>query len=132
MKAARLLNDQMPDNFVKMLVDAAGNLQNKEILILGVTYRPQVKEIAYSGAFELQKILTTLGAQPKFHDPLITEVELMDLGLAPGEINDQTEIIIIHTDHKEYSELDFQNMPNLKFVVDGRGVLGQGFRVIRY
>ena len=86
---------------MKLLIESAGNLKGKEVLVLGVTYRPRVKEVAYSGAVELKKILLSLGAVPKFHDPLLNKSELVDLDLNPGEITDKTEIIILHTAHAE-------------------------------
>jgi nucleotide sugar dehydrogenase len=131
-KEARNFNDQMPGNFVKLLIESAGNLKGKEVLVLGVTYRPRVKEVAYSGAVELKKILLSLGAVPKFHDPLLNKSELVDLDLNPGEITDKTEIIILHTAHAEYAELNFSSLPSLKFFVDGRGIFGKGVRVLKF
>jgi nucleotide sugar dehydrogenase len=131
-KEARNFNDQMPGNFVKLLIESAGNLKGREVLVLGVTYRPRVKEVAYSGAVELNKILLSLGAVPRFHDPLLNKSELVDLDLNPGEITDETEIIILHTAHAEYAEFNFSSLTNLKFFVDGRGMMGKGVRVIKF
>lgn len=90
--------------------------------VLGVSYRPGVKEVAFSGAFRIQEILIAKGAKPKFFDSLYTDKELSDLGFEPtnGE-NSQMEVVIIHT-HDDQLILNLKNLfPNCRIVLDGRG-----------
>jgi nucleotide sugar dehydrogenase len=131
-REARRVNNNMPFHFIELLINSAGNLKGREVLILGVTYRPQVKETAYSGAFELNRILLSLGAIPKFHDSLLSEAEIRELQLESGELDNKTELVIIHTAHKEYIDFDFQSLSNLKFVVDGRGAMNEGLKVVKF
>jgi UDP-N-acetyl-D-mannosaminuronic acid dehydrogenase len=97
---------------------------------LGVTYRPNVKEVAFSGAFDIKNRLMELGAAPYFEDPLLSRGELLGLGLEPAEQISDFDFAIIHTAHHEYLKFDFSQYPSVKYVIDGRGILGQGLGLI--
>jgi nucleotide sugar dehydrogenase len=131
-KESRKINESMPAFFVKILLNAAGSLRDKKILILGATYRPGVKEVAYSGVFTLKEILIEHGALPFFLDPLLTEVELISMDLPPGNLDDEIDIVILHTGHESYNLSNLSQMKNLKFVIDGRNFFGRGFGLIAF
>ncbi len=130
-KEARVLNKNMPKFFVQRLIDKVGSISGKKVLVLGVSYRPGVKEVAFSGAYDLQKILLSLGASPYFQDPLFTPEEILKLGFEPGVLDADTELLIIHTAHQEFKHLNLSQYSNLKWIVDGRDVLGQGIGLIQ-
>jgi nucleotide sugar dehydrogenase len=129
---SRKLNESMPEFFVKILLNAAGSLRNKKILVLGATYRPGVKEVAYSGVFRLKELLIEHGALPFFSDPLLTEVELNTMELPPGSLDDEIDFVILHTGHESYNLSNFSKIKNLKFVIDGRNFFGKGYGLIDY
>ena len=131
-KESRKINESMPEFFVKILMDATGSLRDKKILVLGATYRPGVKELAYSGVFRLKELLIEYGALPFFLDPLLTEVELNAMELPPGDLDDQIDFVILHTGHESFNLLNLSKMKNLKFVIDGRNFFGKGFGMIDY
>jgi UDP-N-acetyl-D-mannosaminuronate dehydrogenase len=116
---ARKINASQP----RKVLDKIGNVKDKKCIVLGVSFRPQVKESAYSPAFTLVTELLQRGAKVTVHDPLYTDEEIRRLGLEPGEI-DGNEIIILNTAHDAYLNLDFQDLAKkgLKCVVDGRNV----------
>ena len=131
-RQARIVNKNMPKFFTQLLLDNVGEITGKQILVLGVTYRPNAKETAHSGAYDLQRILLSLGANPYFHDPLYSDSELRKLGFEPVNMKDDIEVIILHTDHEEFRKIDFKYYKKLRFVVDGRGLLGKGFGIINF
>lgn len=128
---ARSTNKNMPIYFVKLLLEKVNSLRGQKILVLGISYRPKVKEVAFSGAYDLKEVLISLGALPYFQDPLYTEKEILELGFDPGKLSNETELIIIHTAHEEYARIDFTRFPGLRFILDGRGILGRGIGVIK-
>jgi UDP-N-acetyl-D-mannosaminuronate dehydrogenase len=128
---ARSTNKNMPIYFVNSLLEKVNSLRGRKILVLGISYRPKVKEVAFSGAYDLKEILISLGALPYFQDPLYTEKEIFELGFDPGKLNNETELIIIHTAHEEYARIDFTKFPGLRYILDGRGILGRGIGVIK-
>ena len=67
--AAVNLNESMPAKVVKITEEQYGPLQDARIAVLGLTYRGNVKETAFSGAFPLLKEITERGGTAVIHDP---------------------------------------------------------------
>jgi UDP-N-acetyl-D-mannosaminuronic acid dehydrogenase len=119
---AREVNGAMPAYAVELLAGALGDLRGTRVLILGVAYRGDVKETAFSGAFPLRDALTAQGATVVAADPLYDDAELRALGFVPwdGETIDGA---ILQADHAEYGALTPAKLPGARAMVDGRDVL---------
>jgi nucleotide sugar dehydrogenase len=120
---ARQANDSMPMFFAQKLYKQIGQLSGKRILILGATYRPGVKELAFSGVYPLSEELTKLGAKVSVFDPMLTSEELSAFKLAGTDDLLDFEIAIIHTAHSEFNSEFFNKMPKLRYILDGRNHL---------
>lgn len=118
--SARKANMAMPSRAVEWLAEELGDLKGKEVAILGLAYRPGVKEHAFSGAFALADLLSKRGAIPKVHDPLYSSEELLIHGLQPYVLGENCHAVIIQTSHKEYEELSAGDFPGVQIVYDGR------------
>ena len=123
---ARAINDGQAVHVVTRLEKALGSLEGRETLILGLGFRPQVKEHFCSPAFLLQTELQRRGASVKLHDDLYTPDELWAFGFRAGGLNGDrvADIIILNTAHAAYKDLDFAALAarGLKAVVDGRNL----------
>ena len=119
-EAARKANLRMPVHAVDHLSEQLGDLTGKTVAILGLAYRPGVKEHAFSGAFALADLLTKRGATPKVHDPLYSQNELESHGLVPFKLGEVCDAVVIQTNHREYESLSSNDFPNAKVVYDGR------------
>jgi nucleotide sugar dehydrogenase len=119
-EAARKVNLRMPVHAVDHLSEQLGDLTGKTVAILGLAYRPGVKEHAFSGAFALADLLTKRGATPKVHDPLYSQNELESHGLVPFKLGEACDAVVIQTNHREYESLSSTDFPNAKVVYDGR------------
>lgn len=117
-EAGRRLNENQPALWLARLGDVAG----KRILILGLGFRPQVKESACSPAFPIRAELEKKGARVALHDPLYTPDEIQGHGFTPGAPGDGWDILVLNTAHAEYRDLDFKRLAasGLKAVLDGR------------
>lgn len=118
--AARLRNLGMPFRAVQQIKEEFGNLNGLKIAILGITYRPGVKEVAFSGALDLLKYLEQESVVVFAFDPFYDESEIINFGFSGVSDLSQMDGVIIHTDHQEFKTLDFEDFENLKFVYDGR------------
>jgi nucleotide sugar dehydrogenase len=122
---ARAINDEQPERAVKRVEDCAGPLRNRNVVVLGVTFRPGVRAHICSPAFLLHDALRESGANILFHDPLLTTDEIAALGLPScAEVAaSRPEVIILNTAHPEYRQLDFGALAarGLRYVLDGRG-----------
>jgi UDP-N-acetyl-D-mannosaminuronate dehydrogenase len=54
------------------------------------------------------------------------------LGFEPVTSEIDANIVIIHTAHEEFNKIDFKNLKNLRFILDGRGFLDKGLRIIEF
>ncbi len=73
---AREVNDGQVDLAVAAVEDAAGDLTGAAVLVLGLTYRHGVKELAYSRATPLIDGLRARGARVLAYDPLLSVDEI--------------------------------------------------------
>jgi nucleotide sugar dehydrogenase len=116
-EASRRINEAQPAR----MLDNLGDLSGKSVLILGLGFRPQVKETAYSPAFTLNKELKKRAARVRLHDPLYSDDEIRHYGFEPGDLSGN-EVLILNTAHKFYRELDWAALAKsgVKKVLDGR------------
>ena len=119
-KAARRANAQMPIAAVGQIKNKLGPIRDRSIGILGLTYRPGVKETAFTGAKVLKEELEMLGARVFILDPFYSPSELTDLGYEPLTDFDKVDGLILHTAHSEFLALKHTDFPNLRFIFDGR------------
>jgi nucleotide sugar dehydrogenase len=124
--AARRINESMPAYAVDALEQMVGGLSELRVAVLGAAYRGGVKETAFSGVFPTVHELQERGARVAVHDPLYTDGEMESLGLPPYHLGEPVDAVIVHTDHRMYAELGPGDLPGVRAVLDGRGVLDPG------
>jgi UDP-N-acetyl-D-mannosaminuronic acid dehydrogenase len=120
--AARGVNEQMPAYAAQRLEKALDGLQSSRVLVLGAAYRGGVKETAFSGVFGVTAALEALGAKVLVSDPLYSDDELAALGLTPWD-HEPIDAAIVQADHAEYAQLSAADLPGVRVVLDGRGIL---------
>jgi UDP-N-acetyl-D-mannosaminuronate dehydrogenase len=81
-----------------------GGLSGKRVHILGLGFRPQVREDAYSSAYAVHDALVALGAIPTIEDPLYSERDIAARRLVPGRVDGaQIEAIVLNTAHPDFA-----------------------------
>lgn len=126
---SRDINSAMPNYAVTKIESHQGDLRDSKIAILGLAYRPGVKEHAFSGAIELRKLLKERGAQVAVIDPLYSDGELANLGLSRDFNPSEANVIVINTNHEEFSHLQFEEFPKCTLALEGRSrILSKAFR----
>lgn len=122
---ARLISDGMPTYAAQRLEAVIGSLAGRAVLLLGVAYRGNVREVAFTSARLLQKALVERGALVYVDDPLFSYDELQDLGYTPlvQDHLDKIEAIILQAGHQAYRQFDFNLFQRCKMVLDGRRAL---------
>ena len=123
--AAREINDGMAAYGVSKLEQALGSLEGATVLVLGLAYRPNIKEASHSSALLIAQALRARGATALIHDPLYSDAELAALGLEPvAELPpEHTDAVIVQAWHDAYQDLDFATFSGCKVVLDGRNAL---------
>jgi nucleotide sugar dehydrogenase len=124
--AARRINDTQPQAALRRLEAQWQPLSGRSVLLLGLGFRPDVKEHTCSPAFQLRSALSERNAIVRLHDPLYSPAEITGHGFTPGDIGapEAPEVLVLVTAHRAYRELDFAALAarGLKAVVDGRNV----------
>lgn len=135
-RAARALNDEMPDWVAERLARELGGLAGRTVLVLGLAYRGDVKEDAFSAAVPLVAALRGRGARVLLHDALFGTEEVRRAGAQPTadlEAPPAADAVVIQAWHSAYRDLDFGRIPGCRVVLDGRNLLPPGERGgIRY
>ncbi len=126
-RAARSANLEMPEKCIEVLEKLHGSLENCRVVVLGASYRGGVKEVAFSGVFSVVEALKKRRAIPFVQDPIYSDSELEELGFAVYKTGDSVDAIVVQADHKEYQEYMREMFPNVKTVLDGRGILNKEF-----
>lgn len=122
---ARQINDAMAEYAVRRIEGITGSLAGQSVLILGVTYRGGVREVAFTSAKLLQDALLEHGATVYADDPLFSADELHALGYTPFTplVEGEIRAIILQANHKAYQSFDFSRFVSCQIVLDGRKAL---------
>ena len=122
---AREINEGMGAFTVDMIEDRIGSLDGQPVLVLGVAYRGDVKEDAFSSAFRLRDELLAAGARVYGHDPYFDADHLRGLGFEPYELGsgEAVRVAVLQAAHDEYRTLDPARLPGLELFVDGRNAV---------
>jgi nucleotide sugar dehydrogenase len=121
---ARRINDGMAHYAAGRLALALGSLEGATVVVLGLAYRPGVKESRHSSAFGLAGALIAAGATVYVHDPLYTDAEIRALGLEPPPAFPlRADALVVQAWHEQYQALDLAKWPGLRAILDGRAAL---------
>ena len=106
------------------------SLEGVHVAVLGLTFKAGTDDIRNSPAIAISQLLSELGAQLNFYDPL---VESLPEELSDGIVHDSaekavtnTEVIVILTEWPEFKDLDwikFQRIAKSSKIVDARNLL---------
>jgi nucleotide sugar dehydrogenase len=123
--ASRRTNDGQVGAAIKTLVAAVGGLRDVPLLVLGLTYREGVKELAYSRALPLIERLSFHGARVFAYDPLLAPEEIARCGATPYAWGETAPLraIVTQTADSLWRSLDFGLFPKLEVLLDGRNSL---------
>jgi nucleotide sugar dehydrogenase len=125
---SREINDSMAEHGVERLAGALNGLSGKTVLILGLSYRGDVKEAELSSALLVTDSLRHRGARVLVHDPLFSDQEIAAQGLEPAPLPpvEPMDAAILQAGHAVYRELDFRTFTGCRAVLDGRGFYSPG------
>jgi nucleotide sugar dehydrogenase len=122
---ARALNDSQAQRIFDRVERLGQSLSGQSLLILGLGFRPGVKEHTLSPAFLIRDEALRRGAVPFLHDPLYNTTEIREHGFTPLDLDGiLPPIIVLNTAHPEYEHADFAawRERGLRTVVDGRNL----------
>lgn len=120
------INSRMPEYVVerirRTLNEYSKSVKKSKILVLGVTYKKDIKDTRESPALDVIKLLHEGGARIYYNDPQVPEIRLNNLKFKSSRITKtilkSADLVVILTDHSVY---DYQKIvDNAKLVFDAR------------
>ncbi|WP_436911324.1 nucleotide sugar dehydrogenase [Halosimplex marinum] len=129
LETARAVNDGMPAHTAELVTDALDARDvaptDARVLVLGLTYRPGVRETRFAPAFDLVDELDERGVSVAAHDPLLTAEAVERAGATPVEdpLDGEWDAVALATGHEEYRDIDLgalRERMRTPVLVDGR------------
>jgi nucleotide sugar dehydrogenase len=122
---AREINESMGAFTIDLVEDRIGSLDGQPVVVLGVAYRGDVREDAFSSAFRLRDELFAAGARVYGHDPYFDDDHLRQLGFEPYHLEEPVEVkvAILQAAHQVYEEIGPDGLPGIRLFVDGRNAV---------
>jgi len=117
----RQVNDAMPGYAAARVDELVGGLAGKRVLIMGLTFRPNVAVTPHTNAVDLLREFTARGATVEGHDPLLTEEGVRSLGFEPAPALRGYDVAVVHAYHRAYAEVDWPSVAPL--IVDARNAM---------
>ena len=130
-ESGRKINEKMPEHVIQLISNAfqesQKSIESSDILILGISYKPNVKDIQLTPAKEIIKKLQNLGAQVHIYDPYFKSTNIFDI-MTENSIEDiihNVDATIIVTAHDEFKTIDISSFLKMKtpILIDTRGII---------
>ena len=130
-ESGRKINEKMPAHVIELISDAFDEsnqkLENSKILILGISYKPNVKDIQLSPAKIIVEKLQKLGVSVHLYDPFFTSTVIFGLETQNNLENILPEMdgAIIVTGHDDFKNIPISSFLKMKhpILVDTRGII---------
>jgi len=127
MRAAREINDSMPDRVVTKVKAAANRFRQPRIACLGLSYKANIDDLRESPALHVVEKLAAEDAG----ELLVVEPHLRELPRTLGKFPrvrkaelvdalDEADVIVLLVDHRQFLQID-REILNLKIVIDTQG-----------
>lgn len=123
------INAEMPRYVVERVTEAMNrvrkSLNGSRVLLLGMSYKPNVNDVRESPAFDIAQLLMQRGANIEYHDPYVPQVSLEDQMLESQDLSAEllasVDVVVITTDH---SSVDYGFVTeHASIVVDPRNAI---------
>ncbi len=123
------INAEMPRYVVERVTEAMNHvrksLNGSRVLLLGMSYKPDVEDVRESPAFDIAQLLMQRGANIEYHDPHVPQVSLEDQMLESQDLSAEllasVDVVVITTDH---SSVDYDFVTeHASIVVDPRNAI---------
>ena len=131
-ESGRKINEMMPQHVVDLTTNAfeesGKSIRDSEILILGISYKPDVKDIQLTPAEHIIQKLQSLGANINIYDPYFTSTKIFDIEVTDSLSTDLLKkmdaaiIVTAHEEFKKFNISEFRKM-NTPILIDTRGIV---------
>ncbi len=132
LSAAREVNLSLADGLAEKISACLKSLQNKDVGILGLAFKPNTNSVAGSAAVKLAQSLVARGARVRAYDPVAIPDAKLELNgsvhycESPYAAAEGVEALVVGTGWPEFRSLDFSRIKKLlrrPLIVDTKNIL---------
>ena len=130
-EAGRQINEKMPEHVIELTLDAFKehnkSIQNSDVLVLGISYKPDVKDIQLTPARHIIKKLQKLGVNVHIYDPYFSSGQIFGINVEENldVVISKVDAAIIVTAHKEFKKItpSIFNQMKSPILIDTQGII---------
>ena len=103
-----------------------GNIKDKKVLLMGVSYRQDIADTRYSPSELFYRRVFSEGAIIDVHDPIVDYWEELEINIPKKNLDFiNYDIVVFAVNHKDYREIQFSNCvpKNKTLIFDANNVL---------
>ena len=133
---AQEINNSMPNYVVARISELMNKqeilLKNSKILILGVAYKKDIGDTRESPALDIIESLLEKSVDISYYDPYVDELTLNKRSIAREENLENLsnfDLILIHTPHSKFQEINFDSVASLIFDSTGSFTISNANRL---
>ena len=133
---AQEINNSMPNYVVARISELMNKkeilLKNSKILILGVAYKKDIGDTRESPAIDIMESLLKKSVELSFYDPHVDELVFNKNSISKEENLENLssyDLILIHTPHSEFHEINFESVTSLIFDSTGSFEISNAERI---
>jgi len=133
---AQEINNSMPNYVVARISELMNKkeilLKNSKILILGVAYKKDIGDTRESPAIDIIESLLEKSVDLSFYDPHVDELVFNKNSISKEENLENLssyDLILIHTPHSEFHEINFESVTSLIFDSTGSFEISDAERI---
>ena len=133
---AQEINNSMPNYVISRISELMNKkeilLKNSKILLLGVAYKKDIGDTRESPAIDIIESLLEKSVEVSFYDPYVDELIVNKKSiLKEQDIENASnyDMVIIHTPHTSFSNIDFENIKSLIFDTTGSFTISNAERI---
>jgi len=132
LSAAREVNHNLAERLVNKISDVVKSVQNKDVGILGLAFKPNTNSVAGSSSVRLAQSLIAKGARVRAYDPVAIPEARMELNgtiyycESPYAAAEGVDALVVGTGWPEFRALDFGRIKHLlkrPVIVDTKNLL---------
>ena len=132
LSAAREVNQSLADGMAEKISLCLQSLQNKDVGILGLAFKPNTNSVAGSASVRLAQSLVSRGARVRAFDPVAMADAKLELNgtvhycESPYAVAEGVEALVVGTGWPEFRALDFSKIKALlrrPLIVDTKNIL---------
>ena len=133
-ETGRSINEKMPQHIINLLNDAfieiGKPIKNSNILILGISYKPDVKDLQITPAEIIIEKLHDLESNVLIYDPYFKSSEVFGIHTESTlvEALEKADALILVTAHKEFHDLDpsfLKSKMKTPIIIDSKCIIDQ-------